>query len=276
MKYIKQKRAKTDFCNICGKFRDLTWDHVPPKGTLAEADYYTNTLFDGIPTRNNHMKRYQSGIKYRSICAECNNAILGNYDSSYKEFIQSVKKALSGNRSAESIVVTARINRVLRAICGHFLAMKQEYDNQVTTDLFLRSYIKDETLAMKESNLFCWFYPYNTVLNARDVVVSGHFKNTHPMGVVSVMATQPLGYLLSGCDESSSILDNLSAYSTATINEEVEIILHRQTALILGDYAYKSFAWPLDISDDKNGAAFVIGHNTTMKSSRLGVAAERK
>ena len=31
MHYDKVKRDKTDFCNICGKYENLTWDHVPPK-----------------------------------------------------------------------------------------------------------------------------------------------------------------------------------------------------------------------------------------------------
>ena len=31
MYYKKEKRKEIDLCNICGKSKRLTWDHVPPK-----------------------------------------------------------------------------------------------------------------------------------------------------------------------------------------------------------------------------------------------------
>ena len=31
MHYKKEKRKDIDLCNICGKSKRLTWDHVPPK-----------------------------------------------------------------------------------------------------------------------------------------------------------------------------------------------------------------------------------------------------
>jgi hypothetical protein len=30
MRYVKQKREKVGLCTICKRFRDLTYDHIPP------------------------------------------------------------------------------------------------------------------------------------------------------------------------------------------------------------------------------------------------------
>ena len=48
--YIKQTRAKRDRCNICGRIRDLTWDHVPPKATLLNPNVYASTVFSHMPS----------------------------------------------------------------------------------------------------------------------------------------------------------------------------------------------------------------------------------
>lgn len=79
MNYIKQKRNQVDRCNICGRLTKLTWDHIPPKAVLNEPNTYANTLFSEseLPSINKHMAHYQSGIKYRSICADAIMLSLG-------------------------------------------------------------------------------------------------------------------------------------------------------------------------------------------------------
>ena len=141
----------------------MTWDHVPPKGVLFQHDVFANTVFAGMPTESNHMKRYQSGIKYRTLCGECNNVVLGKYDKDYKAFVETVNAELT--KAAESgavgsIKVITKINRVLRAISGHFLAMKIKYDDVVLVDKFLREYVFDETRAFTDYKVYSWLYPY--------------------------------------------------------------------------------------------------------------------
>lgn len=44
-----RKRKECDFCNICGKQRKLTWDHVPPKCCNNHYAIKTNSWMDGLP-----------------------------------------------------------------------------------------------------------------------------------------------------------------------------------------------------------------------------------
>ena len=113
-----------------------------------------------------------------------------------------------------SITVNVKINRVLRAICGHFLAMKAMYDDQTVTDEYLRAYVQDDSMRLEKENLFSWFYPYSTVVNARDLAIRGHYAQTHPTGFISVMAAYPLAYMISSNDETNCQVDNLGKYST--------------------------------------------------------------
>ena len=285
MNYIKQKRSQIDKCNICGNIEKLTWDHVPPKAILSEPNTFANTLYSGgqLPSSDFHMRHYQNGIKYRTVCSNCNNVILGRNDKAYKEFMEEVKQQIGDLANAKqlgivlprTITVKAKINRVLRAICGHFLSMKTIYDDQTLTDIHLREYVLNESLKLDSEQLFCWFYPYPTILNARDMNVQGHINHTHPKGFISVMASYPLGYMVSSEDESDCLVDNLGKYSTTGIDDIVPIVLHPETSFCAGTNKFKHFIWPLNISNDEDGVMFALGNQELMDGSRLGVTASK-
>jgi hypothetical protein len=97
----KSHQPTIGYCNICNQQAILTWDHVPPKGSIkltpVEIRAFLDTIgeSDGIPVeyygdyshrRQFHQRRFsQNGVKYRSICAECNNKRLGaRYDPEVK------------------------------------------------------------------------------------------------------------------------------------------------------------------------------------------------
>lgn len=281
MRYIKHKGPKVDRCSICGEMKALTWDHVPPKAVLANPDTYASTLFwdEGMPSAQHHMRHYQSGIKYRTVCAECNNVLIGKNDEAYKEFHSAVVERLriaslgvrQGLVMPSSITVHTRINRVLRAICGHFLAMKQGYDDEATVDGCLRAYLQDETMKMDGIYVFSWFYPYPSVVNARDFSVHGTSAHTHPKGFVSVMASNPLAFMVSTDNETDCQVDGLAGYATTAIDDVVPVTLHLASAMYAGERDLKHFVWPANISDDANGALFALGSDEFMEGSRLGV-----
>ena len=70
MHYKKEKRKDIDLCNICGKSKRLTWDHVPPKCCNNRYAIKTNSWMEGIPEESSYTKKYQNGIKFRSLCDE--------------------------------------------------------------------------------------------------------------------------------------------------------------------------------------------------------------
>ncbi len=284
MNYIKNKRCKNDYCNICGKMSELTWDHVPPKSSLFQPDMFASILFQSkLPNDKEYMKHYQSGIKYRSICAECNNNVLGKNDSDYKQFVESVHNQIQSKLQIkhnsifidESIIVRTRINRVLRAVCGHFLAMDGSYTDQPTINKFIRDYIFNESLCFYENKVYAWIYPYSTVVNARDFAVKGIDIGTHPQGMVSIMSSYPLAFVCSSDDESTCILDDLGKYSTPVIDDEVDVTIHFNTFLLNGINQFKHFAWPLDISNKHGGAMIALTGKGTIEGSRIATRKQK-
>ena len=269
--YIKETRAKVDRCNICGRVRELTWDHVPPKATLVKPNVYASTVFSQMPTADSHMKQYQSGIKYRSICRECNSERIGRNDIELAKFTKGAADYLITKGPETTYTTTVKINRVLRAICGHFLAMKLSFDRKVISDKAIRGYVLRSDKKLERLKVFCWFYPYSTIVNVRDVIVRGSIQMMHPEGFIGIMDAFPLAYMISTKDESGCGLDNLSQYMTNSIEDEVAVTLHLQTAFYPRTNLLKHYLWPVNVADEPYSALGLFG-GQEMVNSRIGVA----
>jgi len=270
--YLKEKRNKDDYCNICGKYSPLTWDHIPPKGVTHGESVIANTVFEKLPAPTEHMKRFQSGIKYRSLCSRCNNEVLGENDKIYQQFFSDVERQLSSSVWLKKIVVPVKINRLCRAMIGHALAARNSFDAEVIPDQQMRRYVLDQSMKLSEIKLYTWLYPYKTIIIARDFVTRGFQKNTHPSEMVSaVIASYPLAYMIT--DESTSCgLDDLGMCTTTNVEDEVDVVLHFETLFVKGTDDYKPFNWPINISDDKkSGAMFTLGGPALVEDSRLGL-----
>jgi len=81
--------TKTAICNICGKRRRMSRDHVPLKalgnmGAVAVKSHYKRFNIKEI--------KVQNGIAYKTICVECNNKLGSLYDPYYKNFSDEVSK----------------------------------------------------------------------------------------------------------------------------------------------------------------------------------------
>lgn len=270
--YIKEKRNKVDYCNICGKEASLTWDHVPPKGITHGEAIIANTVFADLPDPNQYMKRFQSGIKYRSICQKCNNVLLGENDKVFQQFIDDVQKQIQSGILLKEILVTVKINRLCRAMIGHLLAAKNSYEPDVIPDEKMRAYMLNSDAKLTDIELYTWIYPYNSIVIARDFVTKGFYEETHPAGMVSGVVTSfPIAYMVTD-QETDCGVDDLGAYTTNNIDDMVEVKLHFETMYVKGTQNYKPFNWPINISNDKdNGAMFALGGSVLQEDSRLGL-----
>lgn len=272
IQYIKQKRQQNDYCNICGRLSCLTWDHVPPKCITHGKSVIANTAFSGLPQPDAYMKKFQNGIKYRSICRECNNAVLGENDKIYQDFIKGIDEQLRSKLALPRIVVPIKINRLCRAMVGHVLAAQNSYEPDVIPDQKMRQYVQNQSMRLSELKLYAWLYPYNSIVIARDFVAQGFIHDTHPKGMVSaVVSVYPLAYMITDQDSDCGV-DDLGRLTTDAIEDEVDVTLHFKTAFINGTHVYKPFNWPLNPNGDTTSSAmFVIGGQALHEDSRVGL-----
>lgn len=275
MRYIEHKRNQVDRCNICGNVEELKWDHVPPKSSGNSVEINVNTLYKGLPTEDSYQRKYQNGIKFRSLCQSCNSVLLSKYDVAYKRFVEDIKQLLKTSVTLpQTVHIPIEINKVLRSVCGHIVAAKNHYDDVNTIDPELRKYVLDEQYKINpDFKLYYWIYPYKTVCIVRDVCVKGYSdKVSFPERPLSSLASFPIAFVLeSEADKDCGLID-LFQYATADINETVTIPVDFGSSYYPGTGKVRNFLWPCNVGDEWDDAGFIIGGDGMMTDSRVGVA----
>lgn len=282
--YSKAKRAKIDFCNICGEKAALTWDHVPPQSCLNSVPVKFNHLMSGLPEFNKYEVSSQNGVKFRSLCPNCNNNLLGaEYDKELTQFTSAVVSHLQDAidqlppgivnvSDLPPFIGTYKVNRIARAICGHMLAAKNEYDNQTLPDVRLRDYfLKPTALPPKGFHLLMWFYPYSTITIARDFIAKKITATNAliPDGVCSIVSSFPLAYLL--CDDRyTGTLCSLFDLCNTEIDDDVTMTVDF-TSCLLKPGVLRHPSWPAYVSSTEGGVDMILTSKHTVDSSVFGI-----
>ncbi|KPL25180.1 MAG: hypothetical protein AMJ75_01820 [Phycisphaerae bacterium SM1_79] len=238
MHYVKFKREKCSVCNLCRGVKNLTWDHVPPKGGIELTSVEMETILAVMTGNRENAKprESQNGVKYRTICKECNEYLGHNFDLALNEFAHSVAMYLKTSIQLPKIVHhKTKPKRLIKAVLGHLVAAKANVED-TRFDRLAREYVLDPSAELPDDiNIFYWVYPYTGSITIRD------FAMFVPRGIFAkpamfqTMKYFPIAYLI--CSEGSYAgLNSLSMYRDCGLDDEVEIPI----ALDRVEYAH----WP--------------------------------
>lgn len=188
------------YCNICNRKRKLTLDHVPPQGAtgLHPVDFRpfitkmsevpgrtVNYIYadknpevrqkvrQKVETKASRRRISQNGIKFRSICSDCNNKLLGGrYDPEIIRISREVGRIIRAHTDLgfalpQSIRVPVKTHYLLRGVIGHLLAALESPDASKPLPDFgggvyegLRAYVLDESLPLPDNvTVYYWTYP---------------------------------------------------------------------------------------------------------------------
>ena len=164
--------AKEGYCRICGKYAALTDDHVPPKSCGNKG----RTVFDVVGEKKLIM---QNGFHCKTICADCNNTLLGgDLDKEYKKVYERVKAYkqsglyLPGNL----LEIDVDIKKLFRCIIAHFfavsvyernLSIKEVLSNKITEDYIsdnCRQFVLGDEPFPGNVEFYYWYYPYSNIM----------------------------------------------------------------------------------------------------------------
>lgn len=226
---ITTKGPLEGHCNICDVYGVLTKDHVPPKGTLRVKQVEMLHIVDllGVARPQTSRRLAQDGVKFRSLCPDCNNRRLGTkYDPELIKFPNQVTSFLKTSVILPSIVeAQIRPGCVARAVLGHLLAIgvcrraRGEVGNKVV-DFFL-----DPLLPFPDDmNIYCWLYPYHRQVLIRDAgKFSSHLSATFT--VMWVMKYFPLGFMVTWSQPKALSFDliNLKDYALLSGGVDVDV-----------------------------------------------------
>jgi len=202
--YRKFKRRRVGRCNLCQKVKTLTWDHVPPKGGIVlqpvEIDRVASELISGLRLEKPEISH--DGLKFRTICADCNSLIGKQYDPALNEFAITVGNFLKSSLKFPDLLhVEIRPTAVARAVLGHLLAARlSEID--AFNDPDIRSLIFGPEIPLPEGlSVFYWVHPYAQQIVFRDALMPkkrGDFSDFQRIGILKYF---PLGFLVTNISE---------------------------------------------------------------------------
>ncbi len=162
--------AEKGYCRICGKYGDLTDDHVPPKSCGNKG----RTVF----SIGENKLIIQNGFHCRTICSNCNNELLGcNLDKEYKKVYDQIRNfKKSGLYLPRNILeIDVDIKKFFRGIIAHFfsvavyekdLTIQQVLEQPIRNDFVsenCRVFVLGEEENPKNVDLYYWYYPFSNI-----------------------------------------------------------------------------------------------------------------
>ena len=221
--------ADVGVCNICGNTAKLTEDHIPPKGCPRVGQTYLMNIMELIGTKPEKKSRrfFQNGVKYRSICSNCNNVLLGTYyDPELVNFSYSLKEKIE-SRLFLPIEITTKLNKVVRSAIGHLIAHGIDLHRKGDDFGLLTDYFLDSSAQWPANlKLYCWPYPSNDQVVIR---IAGYVsaRTGVPNSIFTLIKFFPVAFLITSDEPPESFFSysRIDPLLTADIDDEILVTL---------------------------------------------------
>jgi len=238
--YVKTKRDKVGICNICGNVTNLSWDHVPPKGSIICTDVQILSITNNFLEIPNPPREYsQNGMKFRTICANCNNTIGLKFDVVFNNFILKLINLISENIGKEMFLnINVNLEFLIKSIFAHMLAAKGEVENTVP-DIKMKECLLD-IKEIRDINIHYWFYPYAINQVIRDILI--HKIRDGKNALVSILKLYPIAFLVTDSDMFLGEMPRLNDFLKLEGDKETTIKFDLSRL-----YDYK---WPIIVDED--------------------------
>lgn len=227
---LSLKKGNT-ICNLCRLKKNLTYDHVPPqccgndKAIRARRIYAEELVARQVDAKSGN------GLKFRTLCKDCNGKLLGPWDAALGEFAESVERIAEPRLELpDQVSISIKAGAVVRSILGHIVAAKV-HDDEVTTDARVREYLNGRAPLPASFKVYCWLYPFEGTIVSRDFT----FVDLEPPGrkspgLVSVIKFYPLAFCLIDGDGSlfEDYVSGLHQYAASEPHDTTTIRLLRK------------------------------------------------
>jgi hypothetical protein len=249
----KLKRNRIDICNICRETKPLSWDHVPPKGGIKLTSIEIEGIFELVSGQSKGSKKIsQNGVKYRTICSDCNSKLGSEFDPE----LNKLNKLLIEFLQSSSVLpkyskIKVKPVRLMKAVLAHLVAAKHNID-EVVIDKNIREILFSETISIpNDLHIHYWIYPFDCTVIMRDFALPAEQGNYSNCAFANMIKYFPLAFIVSD-KENFRGLDSLSQYRNLKIDDEIDLKID------LGKM--QDLDWPERV--DENNILFMSSEST--------------
>ena len=198
--FARHQGPAEGYCRLCGEFRKLTVDHIPPKSCSNSGVYKITDLVNGEWTL-----KTKNGLTFRTICQKCNNERLGQLDQELSGFTKQakafVKSKAAGLKFSEGYKITISSRKIVQCIAGHLLAaydsaenLKKELNHSNIPYLAgLHRLYEGQNIADFTAGVWLHEYPTTNIFPSGGTIVL--MANDTP-SMFSVLSFFPLGFMI--------------------------------------------------------------------------------
>ena len=237
-------RGSRGKCNICQKTGRLSWDHVPPKGSVAISSTEIRLLYGGAVGSREDYKISQNGLKFRTICPSCNSRLGRDFDPTLNEFTKDVLTFVRSELRLPPIVrIRTRPMSLARAVIGHTMAGKLTPDQSAFDRKLRDALLKPERELPRGVHVYCWVYPHPEAKVIRDIgMPSVRGRLSSDFAVYNILKYAPLAFMVTETDVYQGLFC-LTPFRSLRNDEVAEVELNLSST-------YKA-DWP-ENADDSN------------------------
>lgn len=218
-------------CALCTQYSKLTENHVPPEA-VGNHDAWLAQSYMTTMTADQELlfgRRFSRGIRFRTLCEECNNALGNSEDRALVDFYRRIQKLVdSPLRLPDTTVVAARPNLIIRGLYAH-LASANDNGMPNVFDIEAREiFFHKRSLRLASWNLFYWVYQGPTMFLMRSAFLASFGSNVE-IDHVHILKASPLAFAFSQRPTLHG-LPNMMKFVQQNDQAEVElpIILNRR------------------------------------------------
>jgi hypothetical protein len=244
-------------CAICGTFGKLSKEHIPPKKAYNESYFYQLSLAkylkhqDSVldfksPNIQKELKRKQGGIKFNTLCIQCNNDTGSWYADSYIDWVNQGMSILLRSNKQPSLFYPTYIYplRIIKQIVAMFFSVNA-YDLQAQ-DHELVKFLKNKEERFLPHKYRIYTY-YNIEGPHRFIRFSAVGSlTTSQIDYFSEIAYPPLGFVMTiNSPSPDNRLTDITHFASYRYNDWIDHIQRFATLptylpIAPGDYRSKS------------------------------------
>lgn len=229
---INTRGPKEGICNICGALAALSEDHTPPKGCISRVSQMEMRhiiTYLGAENAIGRGRISQNGVKYKTICARCNNGLLGTmYDPAFIDFTIQVGRLLRTRLHLPSTMnINGKPQKIMRAVLGHLAAQGVDRYKKGPDTEPLRDYFIDPAAPLPDwINIYYWVYPFQRQVLVRDCALTD-LRVKEPV-LIWFMKFFPVAFMVTWREPAGYEFDlpNLAQHRVLGLEDGVDLPIH--------------------------------------------------
>jgi hypothetical protein len=186
-------------CALCQHYSKLTENHVPPEAVGNHDAWLAQSYMTTMAADKDLLfgRRFSGGIRFRTLCEECNNALGNSEDRAIVDFYQRVQKLVDSPLKLPPVaMVSAKPNLIARGLYAHLASANDNGIPSIFDTEAREIFFRKRSLRLASWNLFYWVYQAPTMFLMRSAFLAS-FGSDVEMDHVHLLKAPPLAFAFS-------------------------------------------------------------------------------